>query len=56
MTTTSPCCKTGVCPIRPVNWVGWAPNIRNPEMVAPDGVAVTFRLSVQNYHTTLSVD
>jgi iron(III) transport system substrate-binding protein len=32
--------------LEPVNWVGWAPNIRQPEMVAPDGVAVTFETSV----------
>ncbi len=32
--------------LEPVDWVNWAPNIRNPEMVALDGVAVTFETSV----------
>ena len=28
-----------------VDWLGWAPHIRSPEQIAPNGVAVTFQTS-----------
>ncbi len=39
--------------LAPVDWLSWAPNIRDPRLLAPDGVAVTFESSMQGitYHT-----
>jgi ABC-type Fe3+ transport system substrate-binding protein len=31
--------------LTPVDWLAWAPHVRNPEQVAPNGVAVTFQTS-----------
>ncbi|SRR5712692_573272 len=34
--------------LRPVDWLSWAPNIRNPELLAPEGVAVQIASTTPN--------
>ena len=39
--------------LAPVDWQGWAPNVQDPRLLAPDGKAVTFESSIQGitYHS-----
>src|SRR5262249_44550756 len=40
--------------LAPVDWARWAPNVQEPRLLAPDGVAVTYEASMQGitYNTS----